>query len=113
MCNRLILGLLHPIRSITTSWEVGKAKPHKEIFIAAARSLGVAPHETLVVGDDLDEDYHGAKEAGLQSLLLHRTRHDADYIRRNVEKDEIRDLDFITDLAQLPAWLRNSSFTRA
>ena len=101
------------INSITTSWEAGKAKPHQDIFVAAARSLGVAPHETLVVGDDLDEDYNGAREAGLQSLLLHRTRHDADYVRRNIDKNELRDIEVITDLAQLPAWLNRHGPSKA
>lgn len=92
--------------SITTSWDVGKAKPSKEIFEAAAVKLGVKPSETLMVGDDLDEDYHGAKAAGLQSVLLHRTRHDADYVRRDVGKEELREVHVITKLDDLPGCLK-------
>lgn len=67
--------------------------------------LGVKPSETLMVGDDLDEDYHGAKAAGLQSVLLHRTRHDADYVRRDIGKEELQDVTLVTSLFDLPTWV--------
>jgi FMN phosphatase YigB (HAD superfamily) len=93
------------VNSITTSWEVGTAKPSKEAFEAAARKLGVLPSETLMVGDDLDEDYEAAKEAGMQAVMLHRTKHDADYVRREVGMEELKDVDVVTSLRDLPDWL--------
>lgn len=59
-----------------------------------------------MVGDDIDEDYRGAKAAGLQSVLLHRTRHDADYVRREIGKQELKDVDIVTSLSELPTWLQ-------
>lgn len=94
--------------SITTSWEVGKAKPSLEIFQAAARKLGVAPHETLMVGDDLDEDYKGAREAGLQSVLLQRSRHNADYVRRENSKADLQGVRIAASLDEILAHTRSS-----
>lgn len=97
--------------SITTSWEVGKAKPSKEIFAAAARKLGVSPRETIMVGDDFEEDYKGAIEAGLQSVLLHRPRHDADYVRVESNEEDLQNVKRIASLEDLPSLLKSQSMT--
>lgn len=60
-----------------------------------------------MVGDDLDEDYHGARAAGLQSVLLQRTRHEADYVRREIGKRDLLDVNLVASLADLPKWLRD------
>jgi len=61
---------------------VGKMKPHRDIFLYALNKLEASPSETLFVGDQLIEDYKGAKEAGLTPLLIDRD----DVIGSNVEK---------------------------
>lgn len=57
------------------SYDVGYGKPHRAIF-DAARVLGqvdaALEHECLHVGDNMEEDYQGAKDAGWKSLLLDR-----------------------------------------
>jgi HAD superfamily hydrolase (TIGR01450 family) len=45
-------------------------KPHPAIFQAALRTLGAAPEETLMVGDQLDTDILGANQAGIDSALV-------------------------------------------
>jgi HAD superfamily hydrolase (TIGR01457 family) len=45
-------------------------KPHPLIFQAALRTLGAAPEETLMVGDQLDTDILGANQAGIDSALV-------------------------------------------
>jgi putative hydrolase of the HAD superfamily len=47
------------------SSEVGKRKPHPEIFARALDALGVAPESALFVGDRLYEDIRGAAEVGM------------------------------------------------
>ena len=45
-------------------------KPHPHGFLVAADMLGVSPSDCLVIGDQLF-DIEGAKNAGMQSVLLH------------------------------------------
>src|SRR5207249_3925051 len=50
------------------SLEVGAEKPDPAIFLAAAKSLGVAPNETLMVGDHAVDA--GAERAGMRAFIL-------------------------------------------
>jgi putative hydrolase of the HAD superfamily len=50
----------------------GVAKPHIDIFHAAARRLECAPEEVLHVGDDAHLDVVGALDAGMQAAWLNR-----------------------------------------
>jgi putative hydrolase of the HAD superfamily len=52
--------------------EFGVAKPDPRIFHEACRRGGVAPHETLHVGDDPLLDVIGAKRAGLDAAWIER-----------------------------------------
>ena len=47
-------------------------KPHPEFMREAARRLGVAPPECLVVGDSLEADVGGAQAAGMPSAWVNR-----------------------------------------
>src|SRR5450432_2303783 len=53
-------GIADCFESITDSGIVGKEKPHPAIFEAALRSMGVAPQESLYIGDVYSVDYLGA-----------------------------------------------------
>jgi HAD superfamily hydrolase (TIGR01509 family) len=57
------------IRHVVTSCELGIAKPRPEIFLEAARRLGVAPEEILHVGDRWELDVDGAIAAGCGAAL--------------------------------------------
>lgn len=84
---------------ILGSGTVGYAKPHPEIFQMAARQLGLEPPRILYVGDSLEHDFIGARQAGFQTVLLDRFgKHDGHAPR-------IRSLDALDDvltLASLP-----------
>jgi HAD superfamily hydrolase (TIGR01458 family) len=45
-------------------------KPSKDFFLTAARELGIAPGNVVMVGDDLESDVEGAIAAGLQATLV-------------------------------------------
>jgi FMN phosphatase YigB (HAD superfamily) len=61
-------GLDRLVDAFTHSYEVGAEKPAPAIFLAAARSLGVAPEETLMVGDHpVDAE---AERVGMRVLML-------------------------------------------
>jgi HAD superfamily hydrolase (TIGR01509 family) len=61
-------GLAGLVDSYTHSFEVGAEKPDPAVFLAAAKSLGVTPSETLMVGDH--EVDRGAERAGMRVLIL-------------------------------------------
>ena len=50
------------------SSEVGKRKPHPEIFERALSALGVEPERAVFVGDRLYEDVRGAGEVGMTTV---------------------------------------------
>ena len=56
--------------NITDSGLVGREKPHTAIFQAALRTMGVAPEESLYVGDLYSVDYLGATGVGMQAMLF-------------------------------------------
>jgi len=61
-------GLDGLVDSYTHSFEVGAEKPDPAIFLAAARSLGVKPNETMRVGDH--EVDRGAERASMRAFVL-------------------------------------------
>jgi HAD superfamily hydrolase (TIGR01509 family) len=61
-------GLDQLVDSYTHSYEVGAEKPDPAIFLAAAKSLGVKPGETLMVGDHAVD--RGAERAGMRVVIL-------------------------------------------
>jgi HAD superfamily hydrolase (TIGR01509 family) len=56
-------------RDVVTSCEVGSAKPHPELFLEAARRLGVRTSDILHVGDRWELDVDGARRAGCGAAL--------------------------------------------
>lgn len=61
------MGIAQRIDYAVFSSEVGMRKPHAAIFERALEALGVAPAETLFVGDRLYEDVRGAAELGMKT----------------------------------------------
>lgn len=60
--------------AVLVSCELYFAKPSNVIFEHALRKLGVAPGEALHIGDSLREDVEGARRAGMNALLIDRSR---------------------------------------
>jgi HAD superfamily hydrolase (TIGR01509 family) len=63
-------GIADCFRTITDSGLVGYEKPHPAIFETALRDIGVAPEQSLYVGDMYSVDYVGATRAGMQAILF-------------------------------------------
>lgn len=76
---------------IYCSSELGFAKPHANFFRAIEDELGLSPHQLVMVGDDRNADYIGAKSAGWMSVHLVRDRGSQD--------------ETISTLCELPALL--------
>jgi len=45
-------------------------KPSKEYFLQALKKIKLRPGEVLVVGDDIESDIQGAKNAGIKGILV-------------------------------------------
>jgi putative hydrolase of the HAD superfamily len=71
-------GLRGHLDAIAISVEVGIRKPRREIFESVLAELGVAPEETLHVGDNLDADVAGAAALGMPTAWITRRVDDPD-----------------------------------
>jgi putative hydrolase of the HAD superfamily len=94
-----VIGLAHHFKVSLAASRFGKAKPDPGIFLAACEALGVAPHETVYVGDDLRLDVEGAQKAGLKAVWMNRTGSTA-HVEAGIVPDAI-----CRDVGELIAWL--------
>jgi HAD superfamily hydrolase (TIGR01509 family) len=60
------LGAL--LDAVTTSQQVRRTKPAREMFLAALAKAGCSPAEAVFVGDSLERDIAGAKAVGLRAI---------------------------------------------
>ena len=75
-------------------------KPAREFFQVACQSLGVAPEETIVIGDDLEADIGGALAAGCGGVLVRTGKFRSEQLENSpVRPDQI--LDSLAELSQL------------
>jgi HAD superfamily hydrolase (TIGR01458 family) len=76
-------------------------KPDRAFFEQALLSIGVKAAEAVMVGDDLENDVHGAQRAGLRGVLVCTGKHHADSaLLQQVHPDAI-----LPSIADLPQWL--------
>jgi len=66
------LELENYFQSITISSSVGAAKPNPQIFATALNKHQCEPYQAWHIGDSRNEDFEGAKSAGLRAFLLER-----------------------------------------
>ncbi len=66
------LGLSRYLDTVVISGVVGYSKPHPEIFRIALREAGVSPGEAVHVGDLYESDVVGARNAGVEGILVDR-----------------------------------------
>jgi HAD superfamily hydrolase (TIGR01509 family) len=96
-------GLAPHLRAVVISDAVGLRKPRREIFEAVLGRLGVAPEQTLHVGDSLRADVVGAAGLGIKTAWLTRRIKDP---RAALDAHEGPAPDFtIRDLGEIPALL--------
>ncbi|MCY3784377.1 MAG: HAD family hydrolase [Chloroflexi bacterium] len=87
------VGVLDSFTTVVVSEEVGVAKPYPRIFEVACQALGAPPSACVHVGDRLDADAIGARDAGLKGVWL--DRHDEGSGPAGVTR--------ITSLTEIPA----------
>ncbi len=63
-------GLAEAFDVILDSARIGMSKPDPEIFQAALERLGLAPGETICVGDSFERDMIPTRELGMKTIWL-------------------------------------------
>ncbi|MDP2685815.1 MAG: YjjG family noncanonical pyrimidine nucleotidase [Aequorivita sp.] len=63
-------GIKKYFSTVTTSEEVGLKKPHPVIFEIALKKACVSPQKSIMIGDSLEADIIGAKNAGMNTLFF-------------------------------------------
>jgi putative hydrolase of the HAD superfamily len=66
------LGIYEYFDVFVISSEAGHAKPSHSIFSLALERSGRESREVIHIGDDLCNDFHGARALGIRALLLDR-----------------------------------------
>jgi HAD superfamily hydrolase (TIGR01458 family) len=79
-------------------------KPAAPFFQAAAAALGIAPQETLMIGDDVAVDVGGAQGAGMMGALVKTGKFRASDLGGAVTPDAVLD-----SVASLPAYFESAS----
>jgi HAD superfamily hydrolase (TIGR01458 family) len=79
-------------------------KPSRAYFQSALSALGAEPHETTMVGDDVETDVGGAKKAGLRGVLVRTGKFTEEALAAaDPAPDAVLD-----SIADLPAWLEEA-----
>jgi putative hydrolase of the HAD superfamily len=97
------LDLRRYFDSVTISSEAGYAKPAPEIFAAAMARHGVAPTETIHVGDSEPLDVGGATAAGIATILVDPKRRGAPEVGGRVAR--------VSSLAEAAAFIGRPPFS--
>ena len=66
-------------------------KPSKTFFHLAVASMGLKPHEVLMVGDDIESDIKGAQEAGLKTALVKTGKFQKSDLEKGIVPDILLD----------------------
>jgi len=90
-------GLESFFQAIAVSGEHGIGKPKPEIFHRLLGELGVSPAEALMVGNSLERDIAGARNAGIRSIWIR--------VPGSEEQAEVVPDHTITALSEIPAIL--------
>lgn len=91
------IGLAHYFSVALAAHRFGVCKPDVTIFHAACDALNIAPSQAIYVGDDLECDVVGAKNAGMHTIWINRQQRP---LPSHIVPDGV-----LTDLHGLPQWL--------
>ena len=75
----LDLNLTSLLDFIITSYDEKYEKPDKRIFISSINKANVNPEECVYVGDQIESDYIGSKNAGMTPILIDRDDYYEDF----------------------------------
>ncbi len=87
------LGLNHFFHSVVISESYGVHKPSRELYGIALREMGVDAKDAVMVGDKIDADISGAKDAGFRTVWISHKKP----LSGDVKPDAV-----VESIAQLP-----------
>lgn len=90
-------GLHHGFHATIVSGDIALGKPNKEIFERILKELNCAPEEAVMVGNSLERDIQGARNAGIRSVWIQ--------IAGSEEHADVEPHHTIRDLIELPPLL--------
>ena len=96
-------GLEPFFKAIAVSGEHGIGKPKPEIFHRLLSELGVSPEEAVMVGNSLERDIAGARNAGIRSIWIR--------VPGSEEHADVTPDHTITALSEIPAILEQLGST--
>ena len=67
-------GISSFFKEVITSEGSNSLKPHKEIFEYALKKSGAGLHESIMIGDTLDVDILGARNAGMDQVFVNHLK---------------------------------------
>ena len=92
---------VHALELATDQQAIVLGKPNSAFFEQALLAIGVQPQETIMVGDDIENDVGAAQIAGLNGVLVCTGKHNAQsHLLTKVHPDAI-----LPSIADLPGWL--------
>lgn len=71
-------GLERYLDAVVISRDIGIRKPDPEIFHFSLKKLGVDSNEAVHVGDSLEHDVQGARDAGMKTVWIKRNNEEID-----------------------------------
>ena len=73
-------------KSIVTSEESGKEKPHPSMFMFALQKLNLQVNEVCMIGDSFKKDIFGATNLGIESIWLNSEKKIEEYDKNKVKE---------------------------
>jgi putative hydrolase of the HAD superfamily len=61
-------------KKMITSEEAGYQKPHRRVFEYALKSVNAKKDESIMIGDDIENDILGAKQFGMDTVFFNEKR---------------------------------------
>lgn len=95
------LGLHHFFDSVITSQEAGVEKPDVAIFELAMKTMGCKAENSVMIGNNFNDDIIGAIDAGMSAVYLTSELNESEKViiqRKNLQLDIISNLGQIKDI---------------
>lgn len=84
-----LTGVAHWFEFVISAAEVGKAKPHPEMFNALLGRAGLNAAEVVLIGDDPYRDMAGASQLGIRTVWINREQQSWPYPDRRPDAEII------------------------
>ena len=86
--------------AIVISRDIGMRKPHPEIFNYALTNLGIKNRDAIHVGDSLEQDVQGAKNAGVKAIWV-KGREENIHIKPDYTVNSLEEVPMLLEATEL------------